>query len=413
MAYVPGYSADVFISYAHLDDRDGWVTRLKGKLAGRLTSDLAGESEIWFDADRLRTGDIFKQEIRNKLGDTLMLLAVVSPSYLKSQFCREEELDWFLDRFGREVIQLLKVPLAPDQGPPLPGVHYEVLYDEGTGVALTGKSLDVKLNGIIWNIRSKMEEAKQACQRIYLAQPKDDLLRSSCLELKRALHQACYAVLPSEFVTLRTLDSKIRKWIEDAELSIHIRGTPADPLAERQLDVARQAGKSLIILDGPLQVQQIPDIVARAGEALTHVRRQGEVYFVYDYHNDQERARPLCSQIELRTDRKVILPQPGETYHKAKLQWSDGIVLFRGEAAESWFQAQCEAMSQAVALRRGRSVPEAWYDVRPGTPERVTLAQEPPFRWKISRTGLPDVNDLQPFFEALTKQAAASGGQPG
>jgi hypothetical protein len=32
MAYIPGCGADVFISYAHLDNVDGWITRLKSKL---------------------------------------------------------------------------------------------------------------------------------------------------------------------------------------------------------------------------------------------------------------------------------------------------------------------------------------------------------------------------------------------
>jgi hypothetical protein len=32
MAYIPGCGADVFISYVHLDNVDGWITRLKSKL---------------------------------------------------------------------------------------------------------------------------------------------------------------------------------------------------------------------------------------------------------------------------------------------------------------------------------------------------------------------------------------------
>src|SRR5215469_14211529 len=148
MAYVPGYTGDVFISYAHLDNQDGWVTDVKSKLASRLTSDLAGEPEIWFDADRLRTGDIFKQEIRDKLSNTLMLVAIISPSFLKSQFCIEEELGWFLDNGGREVMQLCKVPLAPDMSPPLPEAQYETLH-EVNGAAYRGEQLDSELKKIV------------------------------------------------------------------------------------------------------------------------------------------------------------------------------------------------------------------------------------------------------------------------
>ena len=66
MSYVPGCSADVFISYAHHDNRDGWVTRLKEKLAEKLNPFLAGRAEVWFD-DRIAPGTYFQQEIQQKL----------------------------------------------------------------------------------------------------------------------------------------------------------------------------------------------------------------------------------------------------------------------------------------------------------------------------------------------------------
>jgi hypothetical protein len=50
---------------------------------------------VWFDTDRLRTGDRFRKEIQDTLSNTRILVAVLSPAYLKSQFCMEEELDWF------------------------------------------------------------------------------------------------------------------------------------------------------------------------------------------------------------------------------------------------------------------------------------------------------------------------------
>ena len=86
MAYVPGYAADLFVSYAHRNNHDGWVTELKSRLAGSL-ADLSADVDLWFDADRLRTGDTFKQEIRDKLSDTMMMVSVVSPAYLQSEFC--------------------------------------------------------------------------------------------------------------------------------------------------------------------------------------------------------------------------------------------------------------------------------------------------------------------------------------
>jgi hypothetical protein len=111
MAYVPGYAADIFVSYSHSNDRDRWVTELKSKLASGL-ADLSEDVDVWFDADRLRTGDRFRQEIQEKLRNTRVLIAVLSPAYLTSDFCMDEELTCFENRFGYEIIQYLKVPLA-------------------------------------------------------------------------------------------------------------------------------------------------------------------------------------------------------------------------------------------------------------------------------------------------------------
>jgi hypothetical protein len=85
MAYVPGYAADIFVSYSHSNNGDGWVTELKSKLASGL-ADLSEDVDVWFDADRLQTGDHFKREIQEKLANTRILVAVLSPACPKSQF---------------------------------------------------------------------------------------------------------------------------------------------------------------------------------------------------------------------------------------------------------------------------------------------------------------------------------------
>src|SRR3974390_3035531 len=151
MAYVPGYAPAIFVSYSHSNDRDGWVTEMKSKLAGGLAA-LPEDVDFWFDADGLQTGDRFKQEIQEKLSNTRVLIAVLSPAYLKSQFCMEEELDWFQNSFGRESIQHLKVPLEEDQIVPLPEAHFLRLHDQ-TSSPLRGAALQEALNPEIWSIR--------------------------------------------------------------------------------------------------------------------------------------------------------------------------------------------------------------------------------------------------------------------
>ncbi len=51
MAYVPGCSADGFISYAHADNADKFVTRFKNFRQGSSWA----RADIWFD-DRISAG---------------------------------------------------------------------------------------------------------------------------------------------------------------------------------------------------------------------------------------------------------------------------------------------------------------------------------------------------------------------
>jgi hypothetical protein len=257
-----------------------------------------------------------------------------------------------------------------------------------------------------------MEEARKNCRKIYLAHPKADDLRSVCKNLGRALHMSGLAVLPSQIVGERTLESKIQKWIEDAELSIHIHTTPADPLAAIQLKIAERAGTPIIVLDQPPREIETPDLVERVKSELSQTHRRREVYFIYDY-SDSQHASGLTSQIETYTGRKIAPPQPGETYQQAKLTESDGIVLFRGAARESWFNAHREKLLQAAALRRGHVIPEVHYCVQPGSPPNLVVNPSgAPSRWEIDRVGAPNILDLRPFLDALQPSAAGAAGGP-
>src|ERR1035438_9352621 len=109
MPYVPGCSADIFISYAHRDNLDGWVTKLKKRLTDKLNPFLAGRAEVWFD-DRIKPGEYFRQDIQDRLKDTPIFVAVLSPAYLASESCITDELDWFQNQGGRDIIDR-KIPV--------------------------------------------------------------------------------------------------------------------------------------------------------------------------------------------------------------------------------------------------------------------------------------------------------------
>jgi hypothetical protein len=95
-----GFANDVFISYTHEDDHEDaglrWVARFEAELRSRLAK-VSGQSiHTWRD-DRLSGADRFKPEIEEQLFRSAVLIPVVTPSYLRSEWC-EAEREKFIER---------------------------------------------------------------------------------------------------------------------------------------------------------------------------------------------------------------------------------------------------------------------------------------------------------------------------
>ncbi len=134
-----GYAKDIFISYAHLDNEpltpgeDGWITRFHATLQALLNMRLGHPSRIWRD-DKLQGNDVFSDEIMQQFGDTAVLLSILTPRYLNSEWCTREISEFCLaaeqgggivfDNKAR-IFKVLKTPV--DTEDTLPPVAKEVL----------------------------------------------------------------------------------------------------------------------------------------------------------------------------------------------------------------------------------------------------------------------------------------------
>ena len=95
-------SADVFVSYAHADDEvplgasKGWVTTMVGELRKILRRMLGGDgATIWMD-HQLAASQQVDRTLVAQARSCRTLLLVMSPAYLKSEWC-VRELDAFVD----------------------------------------------------------------------------------------------------------------------------------------------------------------------------------------------------------------------------------------------------------------------------------------------------------------------------
>jgi hypothetical protein len=263
------FAGDAFISYAHLDNvelvegRKGWVANFHRALEVRVGQLLGKSPNIWRDP-KLSGNDLFAETLLDRLKQVALLISVVSPRYLKSEWTMRE-----LNEFWRaaeeqggihfsnkaRVFKVLKTPVALDRTPPelRALIGYEFFkVDPETGKV---RELDevfgpdahrdfwLKLDDLAHDIVALLETIEQpdrpsspvetaralvaevvakASDAVYLAETTSDL-RDEREALRRDLQQQGYTVLPDRTLPYVAADaeSAIRADLARSRMSIH------------------------------------------------------------------------------------------------------------------------------------------------------------------------------------------------
>jgi hypothetical protein len=88
-AFVPGFQHDLFISYAHEDDKR-WIQAFEDELHDEVSRRLGMSISVWQDTGRLRAGENWQAAIQEGIETTAAFVAIVSPRYQNSQWCARE-----------------------------------------------------------------------------------------------------------------------------------------------------------------------------------------------------------------------------------------------------------------------------------------------------------------------------------
>ncbi|HEX8772485.1 MAG TPA: TIR domain-containing protein [Pyrinomonadaceae bacterium] len=265
MSLTPNFDEDLFISYAHIDNEplaeglEGWVETLHERLQIRL-SQLTGETvSIWRDL-KLQGNDIFSETLITKLAKVAILVAILSPRYIRSEWCLKE-----LNEFCRSAAQsgglnlgdksrifkVVKTYIPLDEHPVqlrnlLGYEFYE--YDAARDRAKeflpdVTSTRDIRywerLDDLAYDIKQLIETMKEAGpvgglarnesaatgKVIYLAETTSDLSQQRDL-IKRELQQHGHTVLPDKGLPLFApmLRETVREYLNRSELSIHLLG---------------------------------------------------------------------------------------------------------------------------------------------------------------------------------------------
>jgi hypothetical protein len=129
MSYLPGFTNDIFISFAHTDNLGGWVEQFQKELTIRLAQ-IDAAVTIWRDSKPRGTDD-FSEDISEQLKNSAILVSIVSPSSIRSRWCQDErqKFEQFAAlnggfRVGKTLraVKVVKTPLDHD-------AHREIFKD--------------------------------------------------------------------------------------------------------------------------------------------------------------------------------------------------------------------------------------------------------------------------------------------
>lgn len=126
------FEKQVFISYAHIDNepltpnQQGWISRFHASLSAMLSMRLGRKAEIWRDV-KLTGNDIFADEIIQQFPKTALLISVLTPRYVESEWCTREVKEFCktaettggvtVDNKAR-VLKVIKIPVDSENALP-------------------------------------------------------------------------------------------------------------------------------------------------------------------------------------------------------------------------------------------------------------------------------------------------------
>jgi hypothetical protein len=287
------HTYDIFISYGHLDDEDpagdvkGWVDLLVERLPRLVSTNLGYLPVIWRDERSLHGNDLLTAAISAGVTSSLLLIPILSPRYVQSDWCRREieafcqsEAPPGAPAFRSRIFKVIKTPLlfhlAKKEPEPLRELIGYPFYEmEGDMPVEFGPEVTpskdprywTALRRLAWDISNMLAMLKHAKDRttgpliapapqaspspvvtasvaaasngtqksVYLAETTSDLTSERDL-VRDELRQRGYAVLPEAKLPaseLPEIQSAVNGALQRSVLSVHLIGkrygsTPED-----------------------------------------------------------------------------------------------------------------------------------------------------------------------------------------
>jgi hypothetical protein len=413
MSHVPGFRHDLFLSYAHLEDQT-WLSGFEAALRQALRDRLGQDPSTWQDTGQLRIGENWQTEIEEAIDRTAAFLAIVSPAYLNSSWCQRERRR-FLERVAGGGLpgpaleeRFLKVIKSPSEDGAheslLPKIQYVSFFRPGTErtghVPLNpgNEEFTLRMQETAHGIATLLRAMRRSRQAVFVATPNDEGVDDADA-LRAELQAQGFNVRPEGLLDASFADDFVKRELEAGVLAVFIITGRYDPFIERELRLASELGKRLLVwlhpsaakpdaqqeklIAGLRSGNDIPDdatllervsgrdmirevleaLKPRAAATAPQARVNPWVYLLYDPTTSLDSNLATTVRDSIAAEKlEVFVPSAGATtaadrleQHKRLLRECDGVLLCRGAvpAPDQWlFQTVPDVLFAEQQLSR-------------------------------------------------------------
>jgi hypothetical protein len=282
------FDCDAFISYSHIDNvglvdgSKGWITNLHRALEIRIAQLLGEKPHIWRDP-KLAGNDVFEVTLIQQLKRVAVLITIVSPRYVKSEWTRRELVEFWKAAEAQggvryhdkaRIFKVMKTPVPRDIDLPeltslLGYEFYKIDTETGRVYELDeifGESAQrdfwIKLDDLAHDITVLLEVLRKEFQVsaeplgeakkefVFLAETTADL-KEEREAIRRDLQQHGYTVLPARGLSLVASEMKaaIAEDLSQCRMSIH-------PIGERYGFIPEGSNISLTEIQNELAMER-------------------------------------------------------------------------------------------------------------------------------------------------------------
>jgi len=452
MSFVPGYSHDVFVSYAHEDDRD-WIDALVNRLERTLNRLLGTKIALWIDKKDLRPSRNFQKDIPQEVRSSAIFLLLASPSYINSNYCVNVECEAYeetraakearfkADAFQNELFVLRSriLPIDADlQWKLFAGASDIDFCDDSYSYTIGSPEFESSFRRLTAELLSLLKRMHNHSTPVFLypRNPSPGLEEARSV-LSRELAAQNYRVLPES-----EIDPQAQ--LRDSALSVFLLGEVYDdklrPLAElaaklrkrwvvwcsQAFEAAQSApllglGKFLDQLESqektylssaatvPKLKEEVLSLLSPAPGTPPDPSGKPRVYLVYDRKKRDEVVNAGLIKTYFDSEAHFeFFDDPLQ--HSSRLVRSDGVLLVWGKAEQEWCTREFEQMLRTSRNARSRGL--CLFDPEETKRKSVEELKQKRTDFCIAEQFGPrfDPDRLEPFFQPLRR--GGPGGAP-